>query len=364
MHIHALWFRTRLHSLKSMQRLDRLLQFNKSEVAKFRHQVIEFHNNNGTSKTIEAYGIPKPTIYRWKKAFNDNEGKLIALIPKSTAPKKKREMIIDYRIINWLKEERELHPVGKGILKPLLDQYCQSIGIKPPSESLIGKIIKRKNIFPKINGRTYHNANSKCAERKPNYKPKVKKSPKPEKFGYIEIDTITEFNLGVRRYIFNAIDVKLKFKFSYPYKSLNSKNAKDFMQKLEEVYPLKGRIHIVQTDNGLEFQKEFDQYLQMRDIKHLFIYPRCPKINGYIERANRTLKQEFVTRNKYLLFTDMDEFKHKLMEHLVWYNTKRVHQSLGKVSPMDYLLKNIPESQMYVTRTLICNPGIAMLDYA
>jgi len=41
------------------------------------------------------------------------------------------------------------------------------------------------------------------------------------------------------------------------------------------------------------------------------------------------------------------------MEHLIWYNTKRIHQSLGNISPIDYLIKTVPESQMCVTRTVL-----------
>ena len=37
-----------------------------------------------------------------------------------------------------------------------------------------------------------------------------------------------------------------------------------------------------------------DEYLKKRNIKHNFIYPRCPKINGFVERANRTLQEEFI----------------------------------------------------------------------
>jgi len=354
MHIKALWYKTNLHSLKAMQRLDRLLKFNKSKAAQFRFKVLDFHSKHGTSKAIEAYGVPKPTIYRWKKTLSNNKGNLISLIPKSTSPKQKREMIVDYRIIEWLRDEREKHYIGKEKLKPLLDEYCLTLGIKSPSESLIGKIIKRKSIFPKINGRIYHNPASKYAQKKLNYKTRVKSSPKPNNFGYIEIDTITEFNLGIKRYIFNAIDVKLKFKFSYPYKSLNSKNGRDFLLKLEKVYPLSNKIYTIQTDNGLEFQGEFNRYLKQKNINHVFIYPRCPKINGYIERANRTLKQEFLNQYKYLLFENISIFTQKLMEHLIWYNTKRIHQSLGNISPIDYLIKTVPESQMCVTRTLAC----------
>jgi len=39
------------------------------------------------------------------------------------------------------------------------------------------------------------------------------------------------------------------------------------------------------------------------------------------------------------------------MEYLIFYNTKRVHKGLGNLSPIDYVLKYYPESQMYVTRT-------------
>lgn len=355
MQIKHLWYQTKLHSVKAMQRIDRLLKFSKSDVAEFRFQVINYHKKYGTKMAIEAYGIPKPTIYRWKKELEKNEGKLTALIPKSTAPKKKRLMVVDYRIIDWLRAERKAHPVGKTKLKPLLDRYCLGVGIKPPSESLIGKIIKVKGISPKKNGRTYHNPNSKYPERKPFYKTKVKKCPKPEEIGHLGIDTITEFNLGIKRYIFNAVDIKLKFEFSYPYTTLNSKNARDFMEKLQEVYPIRSGIRIVQTDNGLEFLGEFDKYLKEKGIEHHFIYPRCPKINGHIERCNRSLKEEFINQNIDALFTDLELFKHKLMDHLIWYNTKRIHQSLGNVTPIDYLLKNMPESHMYVTRTSIGN---------
>ena len=354
MQIQNLWYRTKLHSVKAMQRIDRLLQFNKSDVAAFRLQVVNYHKKYSTVLTSEAYGIPKATIYRWKKQLESNEGKLTSLIPKSTAPKRKRQMVVDPRIIDWLKAERAKHLIGKTKLKPLLDEHCHRIGIEPPSESLIGKIIKRRNLVSNQNKRTYHNPNAKYANSRPDYKTKVKRCPKPHEFGHLGIDSITEFNLGIKRYIFNAVDIKLKFQFSYPYKTLNSKNGRDFLQKLEQVYPIKNGIKIVQTDNGLEFLGEFDRYLKERGIEHHFIYPRCPKINGHVERANRSLKEEFVNQHLGLLFTDIELFKRELMDHLIWYNTKRVHQSLGNITPIDYLLQNLPESHMYVTCTVGC----------
>ena len=54
-----------------------------------------------------------------------------------------------------------------------------------------------------------------------------------------------------------------------------------------------------------------------------------------------------------LLSEDIDKFNRKLMDYLVWYNTERPHESLNNLTPVNYLLKYYPESQMYVTYTLV-----------
>ena len=61
---------------------------------------------------------------------------------------------------------------------------------------------------------------------------------------------------GIKRYILNAVDVSTKFKFSYAFKSMSSRNTVLFFKKLESVYPYEEGIEIVQTDNGSEFLGE------------------------------------------------------------------------------------------------------------
>ena len=51
---------------------------------------------------------------------------------------------------------------------------------------------------------------------------------------------------------------------------------------------------------ALNSLKRFDKYLKERVIKHNFIYPRCPRINGYVETANRNLQDEFINENIFL----------------------------------------------------------------
>ncbi len=48
---------------------------------------------------------------------------------------------------------------------------------------------------------------------------------------------------------------------------------------------------------------------------------------------------------------DVDELNEKLMNWLVWYNTKRYHWSLDLTSPVDYLINNGLLSKMSWTNT-------------
>jgi transposase InsO family protein len=40
----------------------------------------------------------------------------------------------------------------------------------------------------------------------------------------------------------------------------------------------------VQTDNGAEFQSQFHWHAQALDIRHVYIRPRTPHLNGKVER--------------------------------------------------------------------------------
>lgn len=348
-----LFYGTPLYNEKMSKSIHSLLAFNNSQTAERRLQIVEFHSTYGTRATQDAFKVSKPTIYRWRKVLKDNGGRLESLIPVSRRPKKVRQMHTPVPIVSFIRDLRERYGhLGKEKIKPLLDEYCLKEGIPILSESTIGKVIKRNNLYVKTK-RIYHDPTSKRGKNRLNYKSKVKHSPKVNHSGYVEVDTIVRFQDGIKLYMINAVDIRLKFQFSYGYTSLTSMNALNFFKKLELVYPIQSGIKTVQTDNGLEFLGAFDEYLQTKHIPHLFIYPRCPKINSFVERANRTLQEEFVDGNIDLIHEGISVFNTHLMDYLVWYNTKRVHKALGNVTPIDYLLQVLPqESQMYVTYTI------------
>lgn len=194
-------------------------------------------------------------------------------------------------------------------------------------------MIKRNHFFFQKSGRVYHNPDSKWAyDPKKQKRAKIRHSPKPVSFGHIISDTVERVTDGIKNYFFSAIDIKSKLALTLNYKKLNSRNMKDFYKRFESVYP--GEIKIWQSDNGSENLGDFDEQLKKDEILHLFSYPRCPKINSYIERYNRTVQEEFID-NHLDTINDQVLFNRQLADYLIFYNTKRVHKSLGNKTPID-----------------------------
>src|SRR4030065_1129943 len=333
-----------LHSLKI---------YTRSEVAQQMMKIIKFYEEYGEKATKEAFGADRKVISRWKKRVKEGEGNLTALSPYSTRPHRVRCSNVSQKVINFIRELREKHPgIGKEKIKPLLDKYCDENNLKTVAESTVGNIIKRHKFFYQKAGRIYHNPNSKWAQNrvKKAKRVKIKHPVKPKDFGPIVADTVTRVTDGVKDYFYNAIDAKLKFALTLNYKRLNSNNMKDFYERFRAVYPL--QIKDWQTDNGSENLGEFDKTLQKAAIHHLFIYPRCPKINSILERYNRTIQEEFID-NHLDIIHDKSLFHKHLAEYMVFYLTKRIHKSLDKMTPVDYLIKKGGMSHLYGTYTRI-----------
>jgi hypothetical protein len=331
--------------------LPSLRKFNQSEVAKERLKIINFFSAYGEKATREAFGADRKTVSRWRKQLSGSGGKLSSLVPKSTRPIKVRVSIINPKIIDFIKNFRKDHPgTGKEKLKLDVDEFCLENGLVTIATSTIGKIIKRNHFFFQKQGKSYHDPSSKWALKQVKKKKRlrIKHSPKPTDYGHILSDTVEKIIDGTRRYFISAIDAKLKFALTLEYSRLNSFNMTDFYHRFCQVYPL--TIRIWQSDNGSENLKLFDEQLQKDNIPHLFIYPRCPKIDAFIERYNRTIQDECLDYHLDELL-DIKEGNKLLLTWNLYYNTKRRHHSLNLLSPLNYLISKGQMSQMSVTST-------------
>lgn len=333
--------------------LSSLRKFTSNEVAQKRMEMIAFYDQFGEAATKQAFGADRKVISRWRKRLTLSGGKLSALAPTSTRPRRCRVPHTDSQIVDFIRDQREAHPrIGKEKLKPDADMYCLKLGISPVSTSTIGNIIKRHHLFYQKAGKAYHNPNSKWAQNEVKKKKRlrIKHSPKPAYYGHILSDTVEKIVDGTRYYFMSAIDAKMKFALTLRYRRITSQNMKDFYLRFKQVYP--GRVMVWQSDNGSENLGVFDQQLEKDQIPHLFIYPRCPKIDTFIERYNRTVQEEFIDYHLDIIHDDL-LFNEKLVEWNLYYDCDRRHHSLGLKSPLQYLVDNGGLSHMSLTYTRI-----------
>ena len=335
--------------------LASLRKFTADEVAQERLKIIRFYDEHGEAQSQKYFGVNRKTIHVWKKKLAAAGQHLEALGVHSTRPKRVRRMTTDPQVLAFIRQLREDHPrLGKEKIKPLLDQHCHTLGISSPAVSTIGKIIKRHGLFFQKSGRVYHNPNSKWAQntgKKRLPRVRVRYAPHPTDWGHWQLDTMVRKLDELKIYFYSAIDVKGKLALSLPYSRLNSRNTRDFFEKLLNICPLP--IQDVQTDNGQEFEGEFDAFLRTRHIPHHWSYPRCPRINGCIERYQRTLSEEFIQVHQDSIRFPQ-EFLHHLRDYLLFYNTQRIHSALGNQTPIAFLSSNALLSKMSVTYTQNC----------
>lgn len=322
-----------------MKTIDNALRLEKSDPVKFRLKVVEYGIRYGWRATIEAFDIGKTTYFRWKQIYLKNPGNYLKLTPQKTRPKRVRRMKTNPEIVELIVNLRREHGnLSKYKLKPFVDALCLKHGIDSISVSLIGKIIKRKQLFFDEQSRLI--PSDKAKKSRYISRQRAKKSPKVKSLGYLQLDSITTYINGKRYYFICCMDVYSRLAYAKIVPRLNSKYALSCLIQFLKHTPM--AVRIVQTDNGSEFFKDFDLYLRERKIKHYFSYPRCPKINGYIERFNRTIQDEFINRSDEIYYS-LSEFSVKLSLWLSWYNHDRPHQALGYLSPYQFLQSTIPK---------------------
>jgi putative transposase len=256
-----------------------------------------------------------------------------SLDPKSTAPKGRRKRVIPDGVEDFILKERAEHSkLGKKKLATLLAAEGITISV-----SKIGRIIrtlKDRGLLSQHRRMSVSGATGRVIARKePAHKPKQRlKDFRPSSAGDL---------------------IESDFAFAYAYKTLSSATALDFLRKLLGIVPF--AIRRIQTDNGSEFAKHFREELVELGIPHFHTYPRTPKMNAFIERFNRTIQEEFAYGHRATLAHYIVSFNEKLIEWLIWYDTKRPHHSLGLLSPMQYLMSTLTaeESQRLWTSTSI-----------
>lgn len=160
--------------------------------------------------------------------------------------------------------------------------------------------------------------------------------PTPERPGIlVEIDTIHDGVCGSQLYIYTLLDVCSRWAHAIPTLAINTHQSLRFVDRAKDITPFS--FETLQSDHGSEFSKWFSKRIIERGMSHRHSRIRTPNDNAHLERFNRTIQDECISRipRKFSLW------QKEIPEYLRYYNTERPHMGLDMKTPTD-IIKTIP----------------------
>jgi putative transposase len=107
--------------------------------------------------------------------------------------------------------------------------------------------------------------------------------------------------------------------------------ARDVMRQLEGLFDQHGKPELIRSDNGREFIADtLGAWLADEGVDTAFVEKGSPQQNGFIERFNRTMRDEILTGEE---FDSVLEARVVIADWLVTYNTIRPHRGLRGLTP-------------------------------
>ena len=287
------------------------------------------------SEVQEVVGLSRASYYRWKGRLKEQG--LTGLKPRSKRPQRLRGKV------HW---SPELLAQVEGLRKenPTWGRWPIWLSLRKAgytlSERRVGRILAYLEGQGRIErvasflararrGKSQRRAPRPYAQRKPpGYEVKAPGD-------LVQIDTLS-VNLGPGEEVkhFSAVELSTRLAWAAVRWRATAQTAAGFLRELVDRSPFP--IRAVQVDGGSEFMAAFEEGCQALGIRLFVLPPRSPKLNGHVERIQRTFRDEFYTRP---LPTTIGEIQAELEDYLAYYNGHRPHMALEGLAPLEFLAK-------------------------
>ena len=238
--------------------------------------------------TCRHYGISRQTFYRWRRRYDamrfDQPG-----IGQSSPPELPPADLVFSLRRKGFAVAVAVSALGQGQVGVLLRRQGREV-----STSMVGRIL----LHLKRQGRLVEAPRTgvKGSRRALRVRPYAVRKPKQYAVGapgdLVQVDTMDERPVpGTVFKQFTARDLVSRWDVLQAHTRATAQCATEFLDTLAHRMPFP--IRALQVDGGSEFAAEFEQACQQRGL-HLFVLPpRSPKLNGAVERANRTHTEGF-----------------------------------------------------------------------
>ncbi len=287
------------------------------------------------SEAAEALGMARSTLYRWDRALRE-EGPA-GLCAKSRRPHRVRGPTWSVELAEAVMEMRERYPRwGKDKLVVMLRREGWQV-----STSMVGRILASLKVRGVLKEPPRQGVAARKRARARPYavrKPREYQAVNPGDI--VQVDTLDVRPLpGMVLKHFTARDVVSRWDVIEVHTRATSTLAARFLDSMRRRFPFP--IKAVQVDGGSEFMAEFEAACRDYGIRLFVLPPRSPKLNGHVERAQRTHTEEF-----YELYDgdlEMAPLNRALLEWERLYDTVRPHHSLDGRTPAEYLQHHHPD---------------------
>lgn len=312
---------------KRLVRLNRTL----SRAARQHLAWLDYYRTHGdhAALTCRYFGISRQTFYRWQRRYDPHA--LETLEPRSHRPRRRRQPTWSAELAQAVLRLRQQYPRwGKDKLVVLLRREGQRV-----STSMVGRLLTHLKTTGQLREPPHHRI---VPRRRPLRRPYAIRKPKDYVVqapgDLVQVDTLDVRPLpGLVFKHFTARDVISRWDVVEVHTRATAAIACDFLDTLQARMPF--RIQALQVDGGSEFAAAFETACRDRRLRLFVLPPRSPKLNGSVERAQRTHTEEFYEVSDAEL--TVPALNHALRGWERTYNTIRPHQALDYRTPQEFV---------------------------
>ena len=266
---------------------------------------------NKQGKTVkevcETFGISRKTYYYW---YNKDHGS------KERRDKRRQPNLkLTPEIKEFIYEEKLKYNYGPLKMKVRV----KKVFALDVSTTIIYRYYRKRDLIRK-------------PQRKQVWYQPIKQRVVPKSPGeLVQLDIKFVWTAGGLKYQRTFLDVFTRLEYAVVHDSKRSIATIAAFTQAEAYFGFK--INCLQTDNGGEFHGEFHAWLLQHSIVHLFIPKGTPQWNGHVERAHRSIDDEY-----YLAPWSVHS---SLSEYLGYYNNLRPHlgKNMNGLTPREKLLE-------------------------
>lgn len=262
-----------------------------------------------TRDVARHYRFHQSTIVRWvEKARMTNRN---TIPTESSRPHRHPRELPDELVNTILALRRERNQCAE-----ILHHRLTTDGYRP-SLSSVKRVLQRHGVSRFSRWKKWHQAEPR---------------PIPETPGMlVQIDTIHDGSHDDRLYVYTLLDVCSRFAYAWASARITTHHSFRFIRNAGRTLPF--AIRTLQSDHGPEFSKWFTKQVEYAGMTHRHSRVRQPNDNAHLERFNRTIQDECLSR----LPRTLTAYQRGLPDYLRYYNTERPHMGLQFKTPVEVM---------------------------